>query len=636
MIAADSAPDRAPVTPDPAADAAPALSDPIAAAAPDRVDPSAPLDGAEPARVAASPSGNGAEPDDSPHGTLPLPLAPEPVPEGMTAATAPTEIVPYDVAILRPLPEGAILDGRYAVRVVVQSGPTVNLYRAHARAGQRCAQCGALAAAEAIFCARCGQALTGQEPLPAYLITEASEPEALRRAATVVERGLNHPHLMALMDLFTYSPYGPPRHYAVAEARQGVPLERLALPQPAAMVLEWGVQLSDALRYLHSQGMLSPGFSPTNVLIKEDEAVLANLQEARPAPPEPPEHAHEMAEDVAGLAGTLYETLTGRYAGTAGAGALLPNDLPPEAEAAFSRALRPAAGSTPITAEEWHRLLTAARDALYAATANIRVRSGRISDVGRHRELNEDSLSAIECQVVQESVSAGIGVYAVADGMGGHAGGEVASALAIATVTEGLLQHFIMPQFSADSAEPTPEEITAWLTAAVQAANERIHSERGSRGNDMGTTLVVALITGQRAYIANVGDSRAYLLTPTPGGEAALKQITVDHSLVQRLVSMGQITPEEAKYHPYRNMIYKSLGERPQAEIDTFVERLTPGTRLLLCSDGLSGMVPDPALRAALAGENDPQVACGRMVAEANAAGGLDNITAVAVYIEAG
>ncbi len=591
--------------------------------------------------VAARVTGNGPaatvdEGADLARGTLPLPLTPEPVPEGMTAATAPTEIMPYDLDLLRALPEGAILDLRYVVRAVVQSGPTVNLYRARVRAGQRCANCGALAVGEAVFCARCGQALAGQEPLPAYLITEASEPEALRRAATVVERGLNHPHLMPLVDLFTYSPYGPPRHYAVAEARQGVPLERLALPQPGAMVLEWGVQLSDALRYLHSQGMLSPGFSPSNVLIKEDEAVLANLQEARPAPSKGDERTQEMAEDVVGLAGTLYETLTGRYVGTAGAGPMLPADMPAEAEAAFTRALRPAAGSSPITADEWHNLLTIARNALYAATANIRVRSGRISDVGRHRGLNEDSLSAIECQVVQESVSAGIGVYAVADGMGGHAGGEVASALAIATVTERLLQHFVMPQFSPDAAEPTPEQITDWLTEAVQTANERIHSERDSRGNDMGTTLVVALITGQRVYIANVGDSRAYLLTPTPGGEPALKQVTVDHSLVQRLVSMGQITPEEAKYHPYRNMIYKSLGERPQAEIDTFVERLIPGTRLLLCSDGLSGMVPDPMLRAMLAGESDPQAACGRMVVEANAAGGLDNITAVAVYIEAG
>jgi protein phosphatase len=114
-----------------------------------------------------------------------------------------------------------------------------------------------------------------------------------------------------------------------------------------------------------------------------------------------------------------------------------------------------------------------------------------------------------------------------------------------------------------------------------------------------------------------------------------LRQVSLDHSLVQRLVTMGQITPEEAKYHPYRNMIYKSLGEKAQVEIDVFVEPVVPGLRLLLCSDGLSGMVPDPQIAEILAAEADPQAACARLIAAANEGGGTDNITAVTVYIEA-
>jgi protein phosphatase len=541
-------------------------------------------------------------------GTMPLVLRPAPVPPGMTAASAPTELVPYDLATLRPLPQGAVLDGRYVVRALVQNNPATNLYRAVLR----------------------------DEPVETfYLITEAGELTGLGRAPALVARRHSHPNLAALVVLFDYSPYGPPRHYAVAEARQGVPLEWLAAPQPAALVFDWGVQLADALRYLHGQGLLSPGFRPADVLIKEDAAVLANLAAAHPAPDDPDERATAFGDDVTALANLLYETLTGRYA-TTGRGALVSSDLPLEVEAAFARALRPPAGAAPLTADAWHDLLVAAREALETASASIRIRSGRISDVGRHRQLNEDSLSAIECQVVQESVSAGIGVYAVADGMGGHAGGEIASALAIATVTESLLKRFINPQFNEDDTDPTPDQILDWLATAVQAANVRIHNERQTRGTDMGTTLVVAVLAGPRAYIANLGDSRAYLLAPKSDGGPALRQISEDHSLVQRLISLGQITPEEAKYHPYRNMIYKSLGERAEAEIDLFTERLTPGSRLLLCSDGLSGMVSDQDLGAILTAESDPQAACRRMVDQANAAGGLDNITAIAVYVEAG
>jgi protein phosphatase len=537
--------------------------------------------------------------------------------------------------VLHPLPDGAILDGRYVVRGLIQHAQNLNLYRAQARGLQRCPNCGALAAQDARVCARCQTALTGAAPLLAYVVADAHDREALVRDPTVIERGLNHPNLMPLVDEFSYTPYGDTRYYTAAEARQGVPLAQLTLPQPPDQVVEWGLQLTEALRYLHEQGVLSPGATAGNVLIKDNEAVLANLQQARPASPDPVERGREFADDVTGLAGLLYETLTGHYAAAAGQGPLLP-DSAPALETAFARALRPGPDSPPLTAEGWHDLLLQAREALHTPAPSLRIRSGRISDVGRHRPLNEDSLAAIECQVVQESISAGLGVYAVADGMGGHAGGEVASALAIATVTDGLVSRFIAPQFSPNSAEPSSEQITGWLTDAVQTANGRINLERNQRGTDMGTTLVVALLTAHKLYIANVGDSRAYLWTP--GGDetpAALRQVSVDHSLVQRLVTMGQITPEEAKYHPYRNMIYKSLGEKSQVEIDLFVEPVVPGLRLLLCSDGLSGMVPDPQIAEILAGETDPQVACARLIAAANEAGGTDNITAITVYVDA-
>ena len=302
-------------------------------------------------------------------------------------------------------------------------------------------------------------------------------------------------------------------------------------------------------------------------------------------------------------------------------------------EQAFTQALRPASDAAPITDAEWQALITSAAAIIHAPLASIRVRSGRLSHVGMLRPMNEDSLAVVECQAVQELVSAGIGVYVVADGMGGYEGGEIASAIAIATVTEELLKHFITPQFSSTTGEPDAAQIMAWLSAAVQTANQHIHEDRSTRSNEMGTTLVATIITGDFAYVANVGDSRAYLLRKD---EPAVKQVTVDHSLVQRLVSTGQITEAEAKYHPYRNVVFRSLGERLNVEIDVFTERLRPGDRLLLCSDGLSNMVPDEAITRILGAHADPQDACTDLITQANAAGGTDNITAVVVYIEEG
>ncbi len=567
-------------------------------------------------------------------GTAPLTRAPEAVPPGYTAATAPTQILPFDLTRLHSLPLGALLDMRYKVTGQVQMLAGRNLYRVEAMEQQRCPSCGYLAGREATTCPRCETALINQPPLPVYFVAEGMEQEDLVREPGLIERGLNHPNLMPLVDLFTYTPYGPPRYYTVAEARQGVTLSQFTLPRPAEQVMEWAVQLSNALAYLHQQGVISPGATPENILIKEDKAVLTNLQNAQPASDDPALRARQFADDIALLAGTLYESLTGQYATVAPKDhPLLDTRYPAELEQAFTAALRPAPDAAPITDSEWQGLITPAAAIITAPLASIRVRSGRLSNKGMLRPMNEDSLAVVECQAVQESMSAGIGVYVVADGMGGYEGGEIASAIAIATVTEQLLRHFITPQFSSTEGEPNSEQIMAWLSGAVQTANQHIHEDRTTRSNDMGTTLVATIITGDFAYVANVGDSRAYLLRKD---ESAVKQVTVDHSLVQRLVSTGQITEEEAKYHPYRNVIFRSLGERLNVEIDTFTERLRPGDHLLLCSDGLSNMVTDPEITRILGTHADPQAACTEFIAQANAAGGTDNITAVVIYIEEG
>ena len=225
---------------------------------------------------------------------------------------------------------------------------------------------------------------------------------------------------------------------------------------------------------------------------------------------------------------------------------------------------------------------------------------GARTDVGRGRSANEDAFVA----------DADSGLYAVADGMGGHRAGEVASATAVETLRSVFGSR-------------------RRIGEAVEAANAAVFAQAGENPEmrGMGTTVTaVALTEGRYAIIGHVGDSRAYLLR-----DGALSQVTEDHSLVEQLVREGQLSPEEAANHPQRAIITRALGIEPDVEVDIYEVDLRPGDRLLLCSDGLTNMVRDQQLEAMLREQSDPQQAAEMMVDAANAAGGDDNITVVIV-----
>lgn len=246
------------------------------------------------------------------------------------------------------------------------------------------------------------------------------------------------------------------------------------------------------------------------------------------------------------------------------------------------------------------------------------------TDVGMARRLNEDTVYAGEFTSADGALGT---LLLVADGMGGHQAGEVASALATATVkaylTEGL-------------SEGVPADDEAWhalLRAAVAEANRAVfeQSQQNPAQRGMGTTLTVAVIAGRRAHLAHVGDSRAYLLNPAGvSGEAVTwLQLTTDHSLVARLVDIGQLTPEQARVHPQRNVVYRSLGGEPTLEVDTLSQALAPGDVLVLCSDGLVNHVEDGELAGIVLKEASVAKACERLTALANERGGKDNISIV-------
>jgi serine/threonine protein phosphatase PrpC len=258
----------------------------------------------------------------------------------------------------------------------------------------------------------------------------------------------------------------------------------------------------------------------------------------------------------------------------------------------------------------------------------VHLRMGRHTDVGMVRDLNEDSLLTLELDRVQCSISRPIGLYVVADGMGGHAAGDVASGLVVDTIAEKMVTHLLAPQLTGD-ADAESFDAQGWLADAIQTANQAVLDRRDEIDATMGTTLVAALVIGDVATVANVGDSRAYLIN-----EEGIRQITTDHSLVERLVALGQITPGEARVHPQRNVIYRTIGDKEEAEIDFFVQTLKPGDSLLLCSDGLSGKVEDAEIWRLVKRSRSPQEACEQLVQAANDRGGGDNITVIVVQAQ--
>jgi PPM family protein phosphatase len=237
----------------------------------------------------------------------------------------------------------------------------------------------------------------------------------------------------------------------------------------------------------------------------------------------------------------------------------------------------------------------------------LTLRWGSATDVGRIRTLNEDSLLAVP------------GLFVVADGMGGHAAGEVASGLAVAEFARLAEQPAVRP-------EDVPE--------VIQRANQHIlraGAERGDR-HGMGTTLtgvgVVGSERGEELAVFNVGDSRVYRFT---GG--LLHQLTVDHSAVQELVDAGRLTPQAARSHPRRNVVTRSLGTDPAPAPDVWLVPPVAGDRFLVCSDGLTGELEDSGIAALLAENPDPQAAADELVRQAVAAGGHDNVTAVVLDV---
>jgi serine/threonine protein phosphatase PrpC len=244
--------------------------------------------------------------------------------------------------------------------------------------------------------------------------------------------------------------------------------------------------------------------------------------------------------------------------------------------------------------------------------------------IGRQRDHNEDAMFCLTTTMASNGVALPFGLYIVADGMGGHQYGEVASEIAIRTMAEHLIQKVFTNLIGTDQ-EPPEEPLQEIMKTGIQKAHNNILNNVTGGG----TTLTTVTIMGNQMTIGHVGDSRVYAITPN----GVMKPLTRDHSLVKRLEELGQLTPEEAALDPRRNVLYHALGQGTPLEPEIITAPIPHPGYLLVCSDGLWGVISEKTIgEIILSAETLPE-ACQKMVDAANEAGGPDNITSILIKL---
>ncbi|MCU0519771.1 MAG: Stp1/IreP family PP2C-type Ser/Thr phosphatase [Anaerolineae bacterium] len=530
------------------------------------------------------------------------------------------------------LPAGTVLGSRYVVREVRAVGEHRNVYLAEDLvASRRCPGCSAVTSDEAErYCSDCGADLAkADSTLARYLVSEDDSDRAVRCERQLLGMQLAHPGLLLPAAVFEEVHYGAPRTYRVmpeflppllqslkgqsdAVSTGGLQAEASAV----AAVARLGADLAQAMAFLHKHQVALGTVDAAHIAVNGQHALWVGLGDATIVPPEQRTRAHEVfARDVQALGRVL-------------AGLLPGGDTPHPDAAAFDAAASGALVQLLRKTVEHPMEVRAAALAsgLQSILTEMRsepMRIGHCTDVGLVRELNEDSYLVLDLGPVPSagtSVGAPSALYVVADGMGGYDAGEIASGLVVQTM--GKLAREVPREAFAQNGSGLSSYLKRWAAEA----NSAVHAARRSANSEMGTTLVAALTVGTTAIIANVGDSRCYHI-----GTGGIRRVTTDHSLVERLVAAGQIGRDEADAHPQRNVIYRAIGDQPEVEIDLFEVSLLGDEALLLCSDGLSGKVPDERLLDIWRTSVSPQEACDRMVTAANQAGGEDNITVIIV-----
>lgn len=250
---------------------------------------------------------------------------------------------------------------------------------------------------------------------------------------------------------------------------------------------------------------------------------------------------------------------------------------------------------------------------------------GTGQSIGMQRDHNEDALFTLNMMLSEGKKEIPFGIFVVADGMGGHRHGEVASGVVLRVFVDDVMSKIFSRIISLKD-EGEVDSIQEIMEKGVEAA-QKIVTEKVPGG---GTTLTAALIIGGQVTFAHVGDSRAYFISPDG---SVIKAITHDHSLVQRLVDLGQITEEEAEVHPQRNVLYRAMGQPEPFKPDIHSHALPSPGYILICSDGLWGLISEEELARLVVTAANPSAACHELIKAANGAGGPDNISAILIQV---
>jgi len=502
---------------------------------------------------------------------------------------------------------------QYEVHELVVQDANSHLYHARDRRRRQCSSCGSLfIKTKNKFCEECGSAVSEnasdaiKDPL--VVLWESANQNGLPAQQQVIDVGLKHPAIVQVYESFEErSRMRPARFYAVQERLVGTLLTDVTAPQPAQKVVGWMQELLAGLNYLASKGYHCQNLTNGHFAIVSDRLKLVNVEQIAPL--------LEQDKLMPTIKAVLlsFEQLLDAQA------------MPPAMVALFDNLQNDHYESIESVIAELDQTASPIEiGSIENGSSPLYWQTGRLTDVGQARQINEDSLLTLELAQVYESISQPLALFAVADGMGGHEAGEAASRLAAHTLGNTLLSQVMSPTLQ--QPQPPYLDYPKLLEDAFAQANLAVYNAAQQHHNNMGTTLVAALLVGSTLYVANVGDSRAYLMD-----ETGLRQITEDHSYVKLLIEQQQLSPQEAQDHPQANLIYRTLGDKSRVTVDIFQEQLTVDSWLLLCSDGLTGLVSDDTIQQIIQASKSPQDACQQLIKEANEAGGHDNITAIAV-----
>jgi len=558
---------------------------------------------------------------------------------GPPRQNAPGEDVPPQAAVAESAePPGGPDKAAPAVPGEVEPAPAVAIVLSEPVASEVESSQAAAAGAQASL--ELAGALDGQPPTTAAESSDTSEQaedlgEVYGRVLAL-SLTLKHPAFQSAIAGFAeegrvYLVYPEEKLEPLAERPGGMRMEE-------SEALGVVIQLCQAVGFVHRRGLRVNDICPASVAFGTDGRIrltgldyISNDNELQAEPvlndgyTAPEIYRGKQADkraDIFAIGALLYTCLTGErleaesWREEAGSVKFYPpHVVTPALEQAVRRALlfEPAARWTNVEAFKTE---------LVRLSGDIRVYAAGLTDVGMVRELNEDAVMMLQYWRDSQVASAESFLYVIADGMGGAEAGEVASAIAVGAIRERVESRL---------GGNTTGALAPLLQEALEAANRQIldHAAAHPEARGMGSTAVGALVIPPDLAIAWVGDSRAYL-----SQETGLRQLSKDHSLVQRLIEIGQITPEQARHHEHKNVITRSLGARPNgpAGAETATVRLKRGDRLLLCSDGLTAHVEDTAIASIMRRHRDPDAAARELVAAANAGGGTDNISVVVMF----